>query len=91
MSLFHVQPGDLVFAAHAIHNDGSIPTLEDNALLAAPGARGVVLNIGHLEHDEEKIVFLVRFETGQESSYLGPAVGCWEEDLSAGPLPYPRV
>ena len=41
MSLFNVQPGDLVFAAPAIHNDGSIPTQEDNALLAVPGARDV--------------------------------------------------
>ncbi len=85
MSLIDIQPGDVVYAAQPILNDGSIPGAEENDLLAPKGARGVVVNIGHVEFNEDKIVFLVRFEAGQESAELGPAIGCWEDDLCLSP------
>lgn len=85
MSLYEIQPGDVVYAAHPIHNDGSIPGVAEDLLLADQGTRGVVVNVGHVEFNEDSIVFLVRFEAGKESAELGPAVGCWPDDLSLNP------
>jgi len=88
MTLKQLQPGDAVYAASHIVNDGSIPTLETSALIAAPGTRGVIINIGHLEEVPERELFLVRFEDADLN--LGPPAGCWPEELSAEPLSVPR-
>ncbi len=79
MTLKHLIPGDMVFAATLIHNDGSLPDLPEDAPLAEPGRRGVIINIGHLEEDPDKELFLVRFENADGD--LGPPIGCWPEEL----------
>jgi nitrogen fixation protein NifZ len=84
MNLEQLNPGDIVYAATEIRNDGGIPEIPKDALLAAPGARGVVVNIGHLEENPERELFLVRFEDADLN--LGPPTGCWPEELSAEPL-----
>ena len=83
MNVEHLQPGDLVYCAQAIYNDGSFPDCDDNALLIEAGRRGVVVNIGYLEEQPSKQVFLVRFEQPGTNS-PGPEIGCWAEDLSIG-------
>jgi nitrogen fixation protein NifZ len=80
MNLKQLQPGDVVYAATEIRNDGGIPELPENALIAAPGTRGVVVNIGHLEESPERELFLVRFEDAELN--LGPPTGCWPEELT---------
>ena len=77
MSLFDLQPGDTVIAAKDIFNDGSHPSPDD--LLVKKGTRGVVVNIGYLENQDDKMVFLIKFE--DEKLELGNAVGCWESDI----------
>lgn len=71
--------GDVVYAAHDIFDDGSMPEVEDGMMLAGAGARGVIVMKGHLEEDPARSVFLVRFEDANLN--LGPPVGCWCEDL----------
>ncbi len=80
MTLDRLSPGDLVFAATDIANDGGIPDLPENALIAAAGTRGVIVNIGHLEEDPGRELFLVRFEG--PDLVLGPPTGCWAEELA---------
>jgi nitrogen fixation protein NifZ len=85
MTLDRLSPGDLVFAATDIANDGGIPDLPENALIAAAGTRGVIVNIGHLEEDPDRELFLVRFEG--PDLVLGPPTGCWAEELATtGPV-----
>ncbi|MET0090151.1 MAG: nitrogen fixation protein NifZ [Candidatus Thiodiazotropha sp.] len=81
MTIDHLNPGDLVYAASHIYNDGGIPEIPDDALLAKPGTKGVLIETGHLEEAPERKIYLVRFE--DESLNLGPPTGCWEEELSA--------
>ena len=57
--------------------------MPENALIAASGTRGVIVNIGHLEEAPERELYLVRFEG--DGLVLGPPTGCWAEELSAGP------
>lgn len=83
MKLKHLQPGDIVYAASHIINDGSIPALGESAVIAAPGTRGVIINIGHLEQAPQRELFLVRFEDSELN--LGPPAGCWPEELSTAP------
>ena len=83
LQIEQLQPGDMIYAASDILNDGSIPELAEGELIAAAGARGVLINTGHLEENEEQSVYLVRFE--REGSELLPPVGCWPEELSAQP------
>ncbi len=83
MRLEDLQPGDIVYAAQSIHNDGSVPGIEQDQLLARAGARGVLINTGHLEDNPEVELYLASFEN--ETGELGPAIGCWAEDLSAEP------
>jgi nitrogen fixation protein NifZ len=80
LQLEHLQPGDIVYAAGDIENDGSLPDMPEGALLAAAGSRGVLINTGHLEEDESATIYLVRFENADGE--LGPAVGCWPQELS---------
>jgi len=75
------QPGDIIYAVNDILNDGSIPELPEQSLIATAGTRGVVLNIGHLEEFPDKSLYLARFESGEEKT-LGPAIGCWPEELT---------
>jgi nitrogen fixation protein NifZ len=81
MTLENLEPGDMVFAAIEIRNDGSVPDLPAEALLAQPGTRGVLLNTGHLEEQPNTTLYLVRFE--DENRELGPPVGCWPEEIVA--------
>lgn len=84
-SLRDLQPGDIVYAKVALYNeDGEIPVMEEGEMIAEAGTRGVIVNIGHLEHDPDKELFLVRFEQADEK--LGPPTGCWPEELSAEAL-----
>ena len=87
MTLKQLQPGDVVYAASHIVNDGSIPALDNTETIAAPGTRGVIVNIGHLEETPERELFLVRFE--DKDLNLGPPTGCWPEELSADPVNIP--
>lgn len=81
MDLSQLTPGDVVYAATAIHNDGGIPDLDEGALVADADTRGVIVNIGHLEEDPLRTIYLVRFEG--EGLVLGPPTGCWPEELRA--------
>lgn len=83
MSVIQLQPGDTVYAAKDIYNDGSLPGYADDAPLAPKNTRGVIVNTGHLEESPETVLFLVRFEDADLS--LGPAIGCWLQDLSVAP------
>lgn len=82
--LAQLNPGDTVFAAADIFNDGGIPDLPEDALIAKAGTRGVIVNIGHLEENPGRELFLVRFEG--EDLVLGPPTGCWPEELKAAEL-----
>jgi len=80
MTLQQLQPGDMIYAARDIFNDGSIPDMDAGARIASSGCRGVLINTGHLEENENQAVYLVRFEDGEG---LTAAIGCWPEDLTA--------
>jgi nitrogen fixation protein NifZ len=84
MTLENLQPGDMVFAATDIYNDGSVPELPEDMRFATAGSRGVLINTGHLEEDPNTVLFLVRFE--DDNNELGPPVGCWPEELSEQPI-----
>ncbi len=81
MNLQQLQPGDIIYAATDIFNDGSIPDMAEGAKIADSGCRGVLINSGHLEEDETQAIYLVRFEDGNNG--LSPAIGCWPQELSA--------
>ncbi len=80
-----LQPGDTVLASKDIFNDGSFPDTEESQLLVKSGTRGVIINQGYLEENENREVFLVKFEFESESTTneLGPPIGCWPEDIRA--------
>jgi len=75
-----LEPGDIVHASTDLYNDGTVPELADDALLAERGSKGVLLNSGHLEDSPDQIVYLVRFENPDLT--LGPPVACWPEELT---------
>lgn len=79
MSLYELNPGDIVYAATTIKNDGSVPGLAENELIAEAGTRGVIINTGHLEEDPDRELMLVRFDVGDNE--LGPPVGVWFDEL----------
>jgi nitrogen fixation protein NifZ len=83
MNLEQLSPGDLVYAASHIFNDGGIPDIPEDALLATPGTRGVIIETGHLEEAPNRKLYLVRFEDGDLN--LGPLIGCWPEELKFTP------
>ncbi len=82
MKIDELDLGDMVYAAHTILNDGSMPEGEEGQILAAAGARGVIVMKGHLEENPERTIFLVRFE--DQDLNLGRPIGCWSDDLKAG-------
>lgn len=84
MALENLEPGDMVFAATDILNDGSVPEVAEGTRFASAGTRGVLINTGHLEEQPSQVLFLVRFE--DDNQELGPPVGCWPEELSEMPI-----
>jgi len=82
--LEQLEPGDMVFAATEITNDGSVPDIPAGAILAQPGTRGVLLNTGHLEEQPNVTLYLVRFEDADHE--LGLPVGCWADELTVEDL-----
>ncbi|MFA5982471.1 MAG: nitrogen fixation protein NifZ [Methylococcaceae bacterium] len=76
--------GDMVYASARIVDDGSTPGGIEGTILAEVGARGVITQIGHLEDQPDKSVFLVSFENDQKK--LGEPIGCWPEDLLLEPI-----
>ena len=79
MNLEDLDLGDVVYAAHTIVDDGSMPDGIDGEILAAEGARGVIVMKGYVEAEPGRSVFLVRFEDSEMN--LGRPIGCWTEDL----------
>lgn len=71
--------GEIAFARQDIFNDGSMPETPQDALLAAAGTRGVIVQIGYMEAEDVEI-YLVRFE--DENLVLGPPVGCLVDELT---------
>lgn len=83
MNVEDLNLGDVVYAAHAILDDGSMPDCEEEGeLLADAGSRGVIVMKGHHEEEPTRTVFLVRFE--DKNLELGKPIGCWAEDLKVG-------
>ena len=80
MTVEDLDIGDVVYAAKAIFDDGSIPGGVEGQLLAEVGTRGVITLIGYVEEEPARSVFLVRFE--DKDSNLNNPVGCWVEDLA---------
>ena len=72
--------GDLVYARDALLNDGGVPDVAPQALLASARTRGVVVRVGHLEAEPTQTLYVVRFE--DEGGVLGPPVGCLPEELT---------
>jgi hypothetical protein len=48
--------GDLVYSRTEILNDGGVPDVGENALLARAGTRGVVVRVGSAEARPEAMV-----------------------------------
>ena len=69
--------GQRVVAIDDLHNDGSHPERAPDALLAARGDVGEIVNIGHAP-DLNEPVYLVQF--------AGCVVGCLEIELVPAPL-----
>lgn len=74
-----LEEGDLVYAAMPLHNDGGLEEMPEDAFLVAEGTRGVIIRKGYLEENEDRNVFLVRFEDG--TGNLGDPIGCYAEEL----------
>lgn len=72
--------GDLVFSRVEVVNDGGVPDLPPDAVLAPRGGRGVIVRGGYLEARPEQRLYVVRFE-GTDGT-LGPPVGCLPEELT---------
>ena len=82
------QMGDMVFAAQDLYNESmeetgesSIPGVEPDALLAAAGTRGVVVNVGHAQEMPNEEIYLVRFEMDAEGTLAEP-IGCLSDELT---------
>jgi len=75
--------GDCVYARELICNDGGMPGLAPDAIVARPGTRGVVAQVGHPEADPRQTIYAVRFEDADGN--LGPTVGCLPEELTQEP------
>jgi nitrogen fixation protein NifZ len=80
--------GDMVFAAQDLYNEAveetgesGIPGVAPDALLAATGTRGVVVNVGHAQEMPNEEIYLVRFEL-DEAGTLGEPIGCLTDELT---------
>lgn len=80
--------GDRVFAALDLYNEAleetgesGIPGVEPDALLAAAGTRGVVVNVGHAQEMPDEEIYLVRFEMDAAGT-LGEPIGCLTDELT---------
>lgn len=80
--------GDMVFAALDLYNEAleetgesGIPGVAPDALLAAAGTRGVVVNVGHAQEMPDEEIYLVRFETDADGT-LGEPIGCLTDELT---------
>lgn len=71
--------GDVVYAAHDIIDDGSMPDNQAGDILAKAGARGAVVMLGHTEEVPKQEIYLIRVE--DENLDLGRPIGCFAEDL----------
>jgi nitrogen fixation protein NifZ len=80
MPMQQYELGDMVWSQVDLHNDGTIPEMDQDAQLASAGARGVVVKVGSLEHQPEVSVYLVRFEDA--AGVLGPPIGCLGDELT---------
>jgi nitrogen fixation protein NifZ len=69
--------GQWVIAVDDLINDGSYPGRRENELLAARGALGEIVKIGHAP-DLNEPVYLVEFD--------GCVLGCLEVELLAAPV-----
>ncbi len=81
------QMGDMVYALQDLYNEpleetgeSGIPGVAPGALLAAAGARGVIVNAGHAQQMPDAEIYLVRFEMDAEGT-LGEPIGCLLEEL----------
>jgi nitrogen fixation protein NifZ len=75
--------GELVYSRELLLNDGGIPDIAADAVLATPGQRGVVVDRGQVEAAPEQAIYLVRFEGGGGAlGDLGPPVGCLPGELT---------
>lgn len=77
--------GDIVYSNADLYNDGGIPEIAADALLAPAGGRGVVVQIGYSESDDSLALYLVRFE--DPDGNLGPPVGVFPDEVTQGELP----
>lgn len=84
MSAPELKNGDAVFAKVEIRNDGSVPNVEQDALLAEPGTMGMLINSGYLEETPDQKLLLVSF-VGKDGE-MGPLVTCLAEEISQQPL-----
>lgn len=82
------QMGDMVFAALDLYNEAleesgesGIPGVAPDALLAAAGTRGVVVNVGHAQEMPDEEIYLVRFEMDADGT-LGEPIGCLTDELT---------
>ncbi len=82
------QMGDMVFAAQDLYNEAleeagesAIPGVAPEALLAAAGTRGVLVNVGHAREMPDAEIYLVRFELDATGTLAEP-VGCLADELS---------
>ncbi len=69
--------GQRVIALDDLFNDGSYPERPFDALLAARGAVGEIVNVGHAQ-DLNEPVYLVQFD--------GCVVGCLEIEIVPAPF-----
>lgn len=88
--MYKYDMGEMVFATADLFNDelaedgtSLIPDVAPNALLAPAGARGVVVNVGHVAELPQQDIYLVRFETGPDNT-LGLPIGCMTDELTTG-------
>lgn len=82
------QMGDMVFAAQDLYNEpleetgeSGIPGVEPEALLAAAGTRGVIVNVGHAKEMPDEDIYLVRFEMDADGTLSEP-ICCLNDELT---------
>lgn len=80
-----LEKGDAVYATITIRNDGSVPGVALDAVLAKPGSMGMLVNVGHLEDDPAQEMLLVCFSSDDGS--VGPLVTCFPDEISSERVP----